>query len=162
MIAIALIHPEIPQNTGNIARLSVAIGAELMIVEPCGFDLSESAVRRAGLDYWEHVKLTRFPSLEEFRENTAARRLVGVDPGGTDSFRGFEYREDDILCFGRESTGLDFLPETSVYIPMMPNCRSINLANATAIVGYEAVKNFGTLERPPKSPAWGGKVGRNL
>lgn len=139
MISIALIEPEIPQNTGNIARLSVALGVKLILVGPLGFDVSDRRVRRAGLDYWKHVDLEVLANLEAFQSAHGDRRWVGVDPRAAASYRDFEYREGDILCFGSESRGLRILPEASVHIPMRPECRSINLSNAVAIVAYEAM-----------------------
>lgn len=136
MVAIALIEPEIPQNTGNIARLTVALGIELILVGPLGFQIDDKAVRRAGLDYWKHVRLTVLPNRVAFEEKYADRRLVGVDPRGKISYDKFKYDEGDILCFGSESVGLGTLPEHSIYIPMAPECRSINLSNAVAIVAY--------------------------
>lgn len=139
MISIALIRPEIPQNTGNIARLTVAIGAELIVVGPTGFDMSDAAVRRAGLDYWKDVTLVVCRDFREFESRCGGRRWVGVDPKGETSYRDFDYRDEDILIFGCESTGLDFLPKESIHIPMARECRSINLSNAVAIVAYEAI-----------------------
>jgi tRNA (cytidine/uridine-2'-O-)-methyltransferase len=143
--AIALIEPEIPQNTGNIARLSVALGVELYLVKPLGFAIDESAVRRAGLDYWDKVRLTVFENLEVFERLTASRRRVGLDPRGTTPHHRFAYRAGDILCFGKESVGLARLPPDSIHIPMREDCRSLNLANSVAIVAYEAWKRLEDL-----------------
>lgn len=158
MIAIALVEPEIPQNTGNIARLSVALGVELILVGPLGYSLDDRRVRRAGMDYWRSARIRVVPNFETFESEYSARRLVGADPRGAISFRGFPYGEEDILLFGSESVGLRRLPPSSVHIPMAPGCRSINLANAVAIVAYEAMKNAPHLGMPPPSPAWGGTI----
>lgn len=138
VISIALIEPEIPQNTGNIARLSVALGVELILVGPLGFRIDDKAVRRAGMDYWKHVQLTVVSNRVAFEEKYSDRRLIGVDPRGKVAYDKFTYDDGDILCFGSESVGLGELPEHSVYIPMAPECRSINLSNAVAIVAFRA------------------------
>ncbi|MEK8024288.1 MAG: tRNA (cytidine(34)-2'-O)-methyltransferase [Candidatus Hydrogenedentota bacterium] len=140
MISIALIEPEIPQNTGNVARLSVALGVELILVGPLGYTLDDRRVRRSGMDYWKQVRLRTIPNYASFLEEYRGRRLVGVDPRGHLSYRDFSYQDGDILLFGSESVGLREVPETSVRIPMAPGCRSINLSNAVAIVAYEAMK----------------------
>ena len=157
MISIALFQPEIPQNTGNIARLSVALGVELILIGPLGYRLDDRTVRRAGLDYWKDVRLKTFDDSESFFHAHVDRRLVGVDPRGTTAYHQFEYQESDILCFGRESVGLDFLPPESVYIPMAEFCRSINLSNAVAIVAFEAMKGR-INDRPQHARAWGGTI----
>lgn len=156
MISLALIEPEIPQNTGNIARLSVALGVELILVGPLGFRIDDRTLRRAAMDYWHDARIRMIENWERFLEETAGRRVIGVDPRGERSYCDFDYHDGDILCFGRESTGLRIVPEPSVYIPMRPGCRSINLSNAVAIVSYEAMKDDTTLLRPTGVPAWGG------
>jgi tRNA (cytidine/uridine-2'-O-)-methyltransferase len=155
VIAIALIEPEIPQNTGNIARLSVALGAELFLVGPLGFRIDDRSLRRAAMDYWRDARVREFADREEFFAETRERRLVGVDPKGAAPFNNFVFEEGDVLVFGKESTGLSEVPDPSVYIPMRPGCRSINLANAVAIVAYEAMKGSPALARPARLPAWG-------
>ena len=158
MIAIALIEPEIPQNTGNIIRLSVALGVELMLVGPLGYSLDDRRVRRARMDYMSLARSREFANRETFECAVAGRRLVGVDPRGGGSYRDFAYGDDDVLVFGSESTGLSRAPAETVHIPMAPGCRSINLANAVAIVAYEALKNAPHLKRPDYPPAWGGDL----
>lgn len=143
--ALALIEPEIPQNTGNIARLSVALGVELYLVKPLGFSIDASAVRRAGLDYWDKVRLTVCEDLDAFERLTATRRRVGLDPRGAVPHHRFAYRAGDVLCFGKESTGLARLPPDSIHIPMRENCRSLNLANSVAVVAYEAWRRLEEL-----------------
>ncbi len=156
MIDIALIEPEIPQNCGNVARLSVALGVELHLVGPLGFRLDEKSVRRAAMDYWKDARVRVHESRSAFAAATAGRRLVGVDPRGEARYDRFEWLDGDILCFGSEGSGLAVVPRPSVYIPMRENCRSINLANAVAIVAYEANRSMPGLVRPPPAPAWGG------
>lgn len=158
MISIALVEPEIPQNTGNIARLTVALGVELILVGPMGFRLDDRRVRRAGMDYWKDVRLRNYRDRAEFDEANRGRRLVGVDPRGAERFDEFVYRDGDILLFGKESVGLSELPPESIFIPMKPGCRSLNLSNAVAIVAYEAMKPFDGLGRREGSPAWGGTL----
>ncbi|RMH59870.1 MAG: tRNA (cytidine(34)-2'-O)-methyltransferase [Candidatus Hydrogenedentota bacterium] len=152
MPAIALLHPEIPQNAGNIARFSVAIGWNLYFIEPLGFSLEDRALKRAGLDYWPQVRLRIFRSEEEFLTATNARRLVFVDPLGRAPFFSFDWSPNDVLLFGRESTGLSWIGDNSVYIPMAADCRSINLSNAVAIVAYHVAQRFSDFVRwiPPK------------
>ncbi|MBL4888924.1 MAG: tRNA (cytidine(34)-2'-O)-methyltransferase [Candidatus Lindowbacteria bacterium] len=157
-ISIGLMQPEIPQNTGNIARLCVALGARPILVGPLGFDVDDKTVQRAGLDYWKNLNLEVMQDLAEFRAKFSDQRWIGVDPKGTSSFTEFKYEDGDILLFGPESKGLDFLPKNSVHIPMMPNCRSINLCNAVGIVGYEALRNSPELGTYSGSPAWGGTI----
>lgn len=160
MIALALIEPEIPQNTGNIARLSVALGAELFLVGPLGFRVDDRTLRRAAMDYWSDARVRILADWAEFVEVTKGRRRIGVDPRGNAPYHAFSYNDGDVLCFGRESSGLREVPEPSVYIPMRPGCRSINLSNAVAIVAYEAMKRDSALARPSGSPAWGANLSR--
>lgn len=155
MFAIALIEPEIPQNTGNIARLTVALGLDLILVGPLGFSLDDRHVKRAGMDYWKDVRLTVLRNLDEFRERFCTRRWIGVDARGATAYHEFRYEDGDILCFGSESRGLPFLPETSIHLPMRPGCRSLNLANAVAVTAYEAMKpRFAMLKNGlPETPS---------
>ncbi len=144
---IVLVEPEIPQNTGNIARSCAATGAVLHLVEPLGFSLDDRYMKRAGLDYWHLMRLKVWPSLEAFlRENGGARMHFA----STKAPRGHTqavYRDGDYLVFGRETRGL---PETllerhydqCVRIPMRPEARSLNLSNAVAVVLYEALRQL--------------------
>ncbi len=143
---IVLVEPDIPQNTGNIARLCAATGTVLNLIEPLGFQLTDKAVKRAGLDYWDAVDVRRFPTLGNFMGKSSKVRNFFFSTGGTKSYTGAEYRPGDCLIFGSESKGLplELLEAHSddVYnIPIqLKNVRSLNLANAASIVLYEALR----------------------
>lgn len=149
MLNIVLYRPEIPPNTGNIARLCVGIRSKLHIVGEPAFDLSEKAVRRAGLDYWEHLDLTLHSDWDSFLKSTADRsRIFLVTKFGNSLYTSQNYRAGDYFVFGRETTGLPpeirnmFSLESQIYIPMAEECRSLNLSNAVAVVAYEAVRQL--------------------
>lgn len=152
MLHIVLIEPEIPQNTGNIARTCAATGSELHLVEPLGFKLEDKYLKRAGLDYWPMVRvhvhsdfsrvLAEYPGAEFFYASTKAPR----------SYAQVAYPKDAFLVFGRESRGLPENLLARVYdrcirIPMIEKARSLNLSNSVAIVAYEALRqqNFAGL-----------------
>ncbi len=149
---IVLVEPEIPQNTGNIARLCAATGTVLNLIEPLGFRLTDQKVKRAGLDYWDAVEIRRFPNLGKFSEDFCKRRKLFFSTSGTKSYAEAEYRPGDCLIFGSESRGLplDLLekhPDDVYNIPVkLENVRSLNLANAASIVLYEALRQC-NLER---------------
>ena len=149
MLNIALYRPEIPPNTGNIARLCVGIRANLHIVGTPSFDMSEKSVRRAGLDYWEHLNLFQHEDWEEFVGTvTDISRIFLVTKFGKAKYSDQIYRDADYFVFGRETSGLpenirNSIPaKNQIYIPMTEECRSINLSNAAAIVAYEAVRQL--------------------
>ena len=143
---IVLVEPDIPQNTGNIARLCAATGTTMNLVEPLGFQLTDKLVKRAGLDYWDSVTVNRFPNLENFHENFTSHRKFYFSTNGSKNFTEAEYQPGDCLIFGSESKGLPLglLEENSedVYnIPIqLDHVRSLNLANAVSIVLYEALR----------------------
>jgi len=165
MINIVLIEPEIPQNTGNIARTCACTGARLHLVEPMGFRLTQRNLARAGCDYWDEVEIVRWPCVEAFLEAHADDLNRGLAKSPSDrssSHPGFHfftgsakrlytdvsYGQDDYLLFGRESSGID--PEIlarfascCVRIPMREGLRSLNLSNAVAIAAYEALRQQG-------------------
>ncbi|WP_157154381.1 tRNA (cytidine(34)-2'-O)-methyltransferase [Brachyspira murdochii] len=148
-VAIALYRPEIPANTGNIGRLCVGLNIELHIVSKPSFIISSKEVRRAGLDYWEHLVLIKHENENTFLEycNNNDRRIIPITKFGKNRYDEFNYSNNDILLFGRESTGLrESLWENdldnSIYIPMSDNIRSINLSNTAAIVSYEAYRHI--------------------
>jgi tRNA (cytidine/uridine-2'-O-)-methyltransferase len=140
---VALVAPEIPQNTGNIIRLCANTGARLHLVQPLGFDLSEKALRRAYLDYRDLANVVVHDSFEVFAESIDMTRAFAATSGGTTTYDQVEYRDGDTVIFGSESRGLsseilaDFTPENRINIPMMPSNRSINLSNAVSLVVYE-------------------------
>jgi tRNA (cytidine/uridine-2'-O-)-methyltransferase len=143
---IVLVEPEIPQNTGNIARLCAATGTVLNLIEPLGFRLTDREVKRAGLDYWDSVEIHRFPNFETFSDRFVSARKLFFSTSGGKSYTEAEYRPGDCIIFGSESRGLplDLLeahPDDVYNIPMkLENVRSLNLANAASIVLYEALR----------------------
>lgn len=149
-LRIVLIEPEIPQNTGNIGRLSAATQSPLHLVGRLGFRIDERAVRRAGLDYWPLVRLEQHADLDRFRSSYPASRLRLFSGVAARSYLDAEFRPGDALVFGRESVGLD--PEllarhadATFAIPTLGRVRSLNLANSVAIVLYEALRQLGAL-----------------
>ena len=147
MPRVVLVNPEIPPNTGNIARTCAAMGAELHLVEPLGFKLSDRYLKRAGLDYWPYVKLRLHQSWETF-EATARQeggRLIGFSTSGTCSYIDIAYQQDDWLLFGKETAGLSdgmlATCEMTARIPMKePGVRSLNLSVSVAIGLFEALR----------------------
>ncbi|MBQ2125351.1 MAG: tRNA (cytidine(34)-2'-O)-methyltransferase [Spirochaetales bacterium] len=151
MISIALYQPEIPQNTGNIARLAVGLDIDLYLIGKLGFSLDDRYLKRAGLDYWEHLKLTICKDMEEFERLTAGRRKILGTTKGAAPYYEFEYQDGDIIILGQESCGLpkEYLManlETSVTIPMPGKVRSLNLSNSAAILAYDALGRTGYFE----------------
>ena len=146
MINVALVEPEIPQNTGNIARLCAATRTPLHIIGVTGFRLDQRAVRRAGLDYWDEVSLQRHRDLKALYESLPEARFLFFTTKAKQSFLDWKFEGNDCLVFGRETRGLpeDLLSgnwERCLTIPMLnPNVRSLNLANSVAIVLYEALR----------------------
>ena len=151
MITVALIEPEIPQNTGNIARLCAATNTPLHIVGMPGFRLDDRAVRRAGLDYWPEVNLLRHRDLDELQNSGESARLVFFTTKANLPYFDWRFQPQDCLVFGSESKGLSEQIlranwDQCVTIPMLnPKVRSLNLANAVAIVLYEALKQTGAF-----------------
>jgi tRNA (cytidine/uridine-2'-O-)-methyltransferase len=146
MIRIALIEPEIPPNTGNIARLCAANKIPLHIVGVTGFRLDDRAVRRAGLDYWPEVRLQRHPTLDDLHESLPEARFLYLTTKAAKSYADWAFSSNDCLVFGRETRGLPEQVlrsnwERCLTIPMLnPNVRSLNLATAVGIVLYEALR----------------------
>jgi tRNA (cytidine/uridine-2'-O-)-methyltransferase len=149
-VHVVLVAPEIPQNTGSIGRLCVATGTTLHVIEPLGFVIDDKHVRRAGLDYWEHLTLVRHASWDAFMAARPPGRLLlfAARPPGR-SYTSVGYEPDDVLVFGGESHGLpqsirDAHADAIHTIPI-PNAlvRSLNLANAVAVVVYEAWRQIG-------------------
>lgn len=154
---IVLVEPEIPQNTGNIARTCAAIGAKLHLVYPLGFSISEKAVKRAGLDYWDKLEIEEHLSLENFLEKykPEENNMFLVTTKGKHVYSEPKYEEMDevFALFGKETKGLpeDFLLkyiDKTIRIPMRKTLRSLNLANSVAIVAYDIVRHteFSGLE----------------
>jgi tRNA (cytidine/uridine-2'-O-)-methyltransferase len=151
VIKVALVEPEIPQNTGNIARLCAATSTPLHIVGATGFRLDDKAVRRAGLDYWDEVDLNRHPNLAALTGVLTDSRLIYFTTKAERSYLDWEFTENDCLVFGRETRGLpaELLRanwDHCLRIPILnPKVRSLNLANSVAIVLYEALRQTKTL-----------------
>jgi len=148
-LAIALIEPRIPQNTGSIARLAAATDTSLHLVEPLGFSLDDAALRRAGMDYWEAVDRWRHPDWFRFRESISRKRCLYFSTHGERSCYEAPFRANSVLVFGNETAGLPVRirekhPEQVFRIPMVPGIRSLNLATAVAIVLYEGLRQLGT------------------
>lgn len=142
---IVLVEPEIPQNTGNIARTCACLGARLHLVEPMGFRLTDRNIKRAGCDYWDKVEIIRWPCAEAFFEAHANDELHLFTGSALRSYSDATYGEGAYLVFGRESRGLDSeylerFGDACVRIPMRRDLRSLNLSNAVAIGAYEAMR----------------------
>lgn len=148
MLEIVLIEPEIPQNTGNIARTCVATGSRLHLVEPLGFRIDDKQIKRAGLDYWFDLDLTLWPDLDSWLRAFAGRPIFYATTKAASTYADMKYPNDAVLVFGKETKGLPESllishPEQCIRIPMLPERRSLNLANAVAIVTYEALRQQG-------------------
>ena len=150
---VALIQPLIPPNTGNIARLCAATDTSLHLIEPFGFSIDDASLKRAGLDYWEHVDLWRHPNWFAFRDAIARDRCLYFSANATRPFWEARFRATSCLVFGNETDGmpqriLDKHPEECFQIPMPSrHVRSLNLATAVGIVLYEALRQ---LRRPDR------------
>ena len=159
MIRVALVEPEIPQNTGNIARLCAATNTPLHIVGATGFRLDDRAVRRAGLDYWPEVLLSRHPDLTELDQSLTDARFVYLTTKAELPYCEWKFQARDCLVFGRETRGLpDSVLRSNwdrcVTIPILnTKIRSLNLANAVSIVLYEALRQTGELYRARQNHA---------
>ena len=148
MTNVVLIEPEIPQNTGNIARTCACTGVTLHLVEPMGFRLTQRNLARAGCDYWDEVEIVRWSCADEFLEAHAADELHLFTGRATRSHVDVAYGDDAYLLFGRESSGinpaiLDYFSQQCVRIPMREGLRSLNLSNAVAIAVYECMRQRG-------------------
>ena len=154
---IVLVEPEIPQNTGNIARTCAAIGAKLHLVKPLGFEISDKYLKRAGLDYWDKLQIEEHDSLNDFlnKYNPQNTNMFFVTTKGKHCYSDVDYSnlDDVFLLFGKETKGLpeDLLKDNldmAIRIPMRETLRSLNLSNSVAIVAYEVLRqtNFNNLE----------------
>ncbi len=143
---VVLVEPEIPPNTGNVARLCAATKTTLHLVEPLGFELSDKMLKRAGMDYWQQVDWKCWPSFQALRESFPEERFYFIETGTAQVYSEIRFQPNDFIVFGRETKGLP-LPlieanrERCYHIPMLnPDSRSLNLANCVAIVLYEALR----------------------
>lgn len=147
MLNIVLVEPEIPQNCGNIARTCAATGSRLHLIRPLGFDISEKAVRRAGLDYWHMVEVTDYENLADFFSRNEVKQMWCLSTKAPRSYTEARYADGCYLFFGKETRGLpeDFLNEhyeSCVRIPMRSEARSLNLSNAVAVTVFEALRQL--------------------
>ncbi len=142
---IVLHQPEIPQNTGNIGRTCVATGTRLHIIKPIGFDVSDKAIRRVGLDYWKHLDVSYYESFELFLKENENPKVYMATTKAKNVYSEVSFEKDCYIMFGKESAGIpeEILvnyKENSIRIPMLESYRSLNLASSVAIVLYEALR----------------------
>jgi tRNA (cytidine/uridine-2'-O-)-methyltransferase len=145
---IALVEPEIPPNTGNIVRTCSVTGAKLHLVKPLGFSIDDTQLKRAGLDYWNEMDIQMYDSFQELREKYPQNRFFCATTKGSKSYASFSYEEEDFFVFGKETKGLDASilaanKENLIRVPMLPDVRSLNLANSVSIVLYEGLRQLG-------------------
>ena len=145
---IVLHQPEIPANTGNIGRTCVATGTSLHLIEPLGFRLNEKEIKRAGMDYWEHLNVNRYMNYEEFLLKNPGAKIWYATTKAKKSYTEVSFGADDYIMFGKESAGIpeEILvehEEETIRIPMFGDIRSLNLGNSVAIVLYEALRQHG-------------------
>ena len=150
---IILPQPEIPANTGNIGRTCVATNSTLHLIEPLGFRLTGKELKRAGMDYWEHLDVRRYMNFEEFLEKNPGAKIYMATTKGQHVYTEVTYEPDCYIMFGKESAGIpeEILvknPDTCIRIPMLSEIRSLNLSNSVAVVLYEALRqnNFESMK----------------
>ena len=149
MFHIVLYEPEIPPNTGNIIRLCANTGAQLHLIKPLGFELDDTRLKRAGLDYREYAQIKVHDSLQAFIESVRPERVFAISTRGKQRCHDVSYQQGDVLLFGPETRGLpqslldNMHADQIIRIPMVPENRSLNLSNAVAIVLYEAWRQQG-------------------
>ena len=151
-IHIVMVEPEIPPNTGNVARTCAATGSVLHLVKPLGFKIDDKSLKRAGLDYWPYVKLEVHENLDEFLEKYSGRRMFLATTKGKKLYTDIEYSDEDMILFGKETRGLDIdfiksREEFAIRIPMSPETRSrsFNLSNSVNIILFEALRQMGFI-----------------
>lgn len=148
---IVLVEPQIPQNTGNIARTCAATGARLHIVKPMGFEIDDKKLKRAGLDYWYLLDITYYDSLADFFSKNEGGEFFYFTTKGKNIYSDVRYPDNSYIVFGREDAGLDEAllhdnPDRCVRLPMIPEARSLNLSNTVAIGTYEVLRQWGYPE----------------
>lgn len=148
MFNIVLVEPEIPQNTGNIARTCAATGSKLHIVKPMGFTVDDKKLKRAGLDYWHLLGVVYYENLDDFFDKNKNARFFYATTKGLNKYSDVAYQDGDFILFGKETKGLpeELLKENKEFcirIPMIDEARSLNLSNSAAIVVYEALRQTG-------------------
>lgn len=142
---IVLVEPEIPQNTGNIARTCAATGSSLHLVRPLGFSTKDKYLKRAGLDYWHLLDIYYYDNFESFLEKKKGKRMFFASSKSPNRYDQVDYQDGDYLVFGKETAGLpeSFLKErlnNTIRIPMVEDARSLNLANSVCVILYEAIR----------------------
>ena len=147
MLNIALVEPEIPQNTGNISRTCAVTGTSLHLIRPLGFEITDKHLKRAGLDYWSQLDLHYYDSYADFEAQRMGARMWFFSTHAEKLYTDVEYRDGDFLVFGKETAGLGSAilskhPEQAVRLPMRPELRSLNLSNSVAIALYEALRQL--------------------
>jgi tRNA (cytidine/uridine-2'-O-)-methyltransferase len=147
-INIVLLSPEIPQNTGNISRTCACTGSALHIIRPCGFEITDRNLKRAGLDYWDKLEVYYYDSFNEFLERNSDGAMYYFSAHGKNSHTSLSYQGKVYLIFGKESVGLpqkmiEENYDVSVRIPMRPLLRCLNLSNSVAIATYEVLRQWG-------------------
>ncbi|MCR5295720.1 MAG: tRNA (cytidine(34)-2'-O)-methyltransferase [Lachnospiraceae bacterium] len=145
MFHIVLLEPEIPGNTGNIGRTCAAAGSALHLIHPLGFAISENTLKRAGMDYWARLQVSEYASYRDFLSRNPEARIWYATTKGRKTYAEADFKDGDFIMFGKESAGIpeEILvehPESCIRIPMLPEERSLNLANSAAIVLYEALR----------------------
>ena len=148
MLNIVLFEPEIPQNTGNIGRTCVATNTRLHLIEPLGFRLNDKTLKRAGMDYWSDLDVTRYDDFNDFMERNPGAKIYMATTKAPNVYTEVNYEPDCYIMFGKESAGIpeEILvhhKEDSIRIPMVGDIRSLNLSNSVAIVLYEALRQNG-------------------
>lgn len=144
---IVMVEPQIPQNTGNVARTCAATGTRLHLVKPMGFKVDDKKLKRAGLDYWHYLDITYYDDLQDFLEKNSGGELYFFSTKGQHIYSDTEYPDGAFLIFGREDAGLpeELLlqhPESCVRMPMLGEIRSLNLSNTVAIATYEVLRQW--------------------
>ncbi len=145
---IVLIEPEIPNNTGNIGRLALASGSNLHLVKPFGFEITDTRLKRAGLDYWQHINLYIYENIDEFFSKNKNSKMVFLSSHGTKTHWNIDFEDNMFLIFGKESVGLpkSLIKKHSNQLFKIPlynkHIRSLNLANAVSVVVYEGLKHL--------------------
>ena len=144
-IHIVLVEPEIPQNTGNIARICAVTGAVLHLVRPLGFEITDRRLKRAGLDYWDQLTVHYYDSFWELKDQYKGHRFFCATTKAKMAYTDFHYQDEDFFVFGKETKGLaneilEAHPDHLIRIPMRKDLRSLNLANSVSIIVYEALR----------------------
>lgn len=147
MISIVLVEPEIPENTGNISRTCACTGMPLYLVGKLGFEITQSRVKRAGLDYWDKLQIEYVPELSVLTDRFGEEKFFYFSSKAVRSYTDVEYPEDAFLVFGKETKGLPpelvaAHPDRALRIPMRPALRCLNLSNSVAVAAYEALRRF--------------------